>query len=81
VTIHTFVDGEGELAIMKDCLPGLPAHELGNVTIESLLLPDTEHWNPPQKAIGPQVDCLKAVIWIVGGLLPWVGLAILLVSG
>jgi hypothetical protein len=55
---------------------GLPAHEFGNIT--SLLLPDTNDWNPRQKAIAFQIDYFKLVMWIVGAVFPWVGIAALL---
>jgi len=58
---------------------GLPAHEFGNVSIDSLLLPND--WNSPHTAIALQIDYLKLVIWIVGACFPWAGFVAFLVSG
>jgi hypothetical protein len=48
---------------VKIC-PPTPAHELGSITIDNLLSPNTKRWNPPQKTIAPQIDYLKLAMWI-----------------
>ena len=61
------------------CPPEILARDFaGNVMI-GVLSPDTI-WGPPQKAVAPQIDYLKLVMWIVGALFPWAGLAALLVT-
>ncbi|HEV2551151.1 MAG TPA: hypothetical protein VGU20_27830 [Stellaceae bacterium] len=61
-----------------NCPPEILARDFaGNVMI-GVLSPDTI-WDPPQKAVAYQIDYLKPLVWIGGALLPWAGIAALLV--
>jgi hypothetical protein len=69
----------GELAMAINCPPEILARDFAANVMIGVLSPDTI-WDPPQKAVEYQIDCVKLVMWIVGALFPWAGFAALLVS-
>jgi hypothetical protein len=63
-----------------NCPPEILARDFaGHVMIGGLLSPESI-WDSPQKAVAYHTDYLKLVVWIVGALSPWAGLAALLVT-
>jgi hypothetical protein len=64
--------------IVSDYTPGLPADEfVGNLIIDGFLSPGKK---PEFAREGAQIDHLKLMMWIVGALVPWAGVAVLLVA-
>lgn len=62
-----------------NCPPEILARDFAdNVMIGGLMSPDTI-WEAPQQSIAPKIDYLKIVMWMVGALFPWVGIAALLI--
>ena len=58
--------------------PEILARDFASKVMIDVLSPDTICDHPRQKAVTYRIDYLKLVMWIVGALFPWAGLAALL---